>query len=451
MLQYNPSTTGLSTAHGKKSDVARVVRVALGRAGLSGAGLLVAVSGGLDSTALARLLAALWREGGLSRLEIAHLDHALRADSARDADFCRELADSLGVPFHAARLESGRLGKGQNLQAEARRLRKDWLDGVRRERGLAAVALAHHADDQAETVLFRLLRGVGPRGAGGMREWAEPWVRPLLGVHRGELHSLALENGWQWREDPSNRSLRYSRNRVRHELLPAARRVAPGADGALLRFSELCREDDDLLTQLALADFERLARREPEGISFSATELSRLPPPLRRRVLLAACRSAGGEPERLSARHIEEVERLLEGESPRAHRFAPTPEGVVFARSYGELWVLGPSPPPPAPLPLLGEDAGVCPAAEAPVGALTLPLPPGRPAGEVVFRRRLPGDRLGAQKVKDLLMEARLPLWRRKAAVVAHDGEGLLGVFAGGVCRGLSTAPGGLVLWLLPR
>ena len=373
------------------TDLIEAAQNVLRRAGLSGRGLLAAVSGGLDSTCLARALDALAKSGEISRLELAHVDHGLRPESPQDAAFCRGLAVELGVPFHTVRFERSDYRAKANLQAEARRLRHAWLNETLRGRGLDAVALAHHADDQAETVVFRLFRGTGPRGVAGMAEWAPPCVRPFLGVRRSRIEETAARQGWPWREDASNLQGKYTRNRIRRELLPLAREIVPGADEAVARFASLCRDDDEFLSVLAHAAFDRMASAEPEGVRLPVQALKALARPILRRVLFAACRFVGGATERLSAEHIESIEGLLEDAEGRAHRRAPVPPGTLFIRSFDDLWVMVPHALKPPPLPILGENAGV---GQAPPDALIVGLALDRPRGEILFRHRRPGDRL---------------------------------------------------------
>ncbi|MEW6488754.1 MAG: tRNA lysidine(34) synthetase TilS [Thermodesulfobacteriota bacterium] len=435
---------------------------ALGRAaaGPAARGILVACSGGLDSVCLLHLLAQRLAGSG-TRLEVAHVDHGLREGSARDAGFCRRLADDLGLAFHHLRLEPGAFGRGRGLQAEGRRLRRRFLEETLASRGLGAVALGHHADDQVETVLFRLLRGAGPRGLAGMQEWAPPYLRPLLGVRRAGLEDLARRQGWAHREDPSNQTDRFARNRLRRAALPALRAVHPGADAAVLRLARSSREDDACLSQLAREALGAAAVCEPEGLRFPRGALAGVHPAVRRRVYLAAWEAVGCDPEVLEARHLESVEALL---APgRAHRRAPLPGPGAVASSYGELWFLRPGAYGPAPREL-GLDApeagvGLCPAADSP--SWTRRRPPGVPAvavpgdrggGGLWARTRRPGDRLelgpeAGSKVKDLLMDARLPRWRRAGALVVGDAQGVLGLLAPGWAWGGEDGGGGWV-WL---
>lgn len=185
----------------------------------------VAASGGADSTALLHLLVetAGWHKGILS---VAHFDHGLRPESAADAAFVRDQAGALGLPFT---LGEGRLGSAS--EAEARAARLAFFDAVPADR----VALGHHARDQAETVLFRLIRGTGPGGLAGIPRRRDRLVRPLLDVDPEDLRAFLRERGVPWREDPTNADPRYTRNRIRAEVLPLLEDVRPGATRAIAR------------------------------------------------------------------------------------------------------------------------------------------------------------------------------------------------------------------------
>jgi tRNA(Ile)-lysidine synthase len=417
-------------------------RSALADAGLLGSRILVAVSGGVDSVCLLHLLTHLGRATD-GHVRSVHVDHGLRADSGMDAGFCRRLADELGVPFHLVELEASEL-RGSGVQARARDLRRGALGSLRERLACDAVALGHHRDDQAETVLFRLLRGTGARGASGMRCWESPYLRPLLDVPKEDLRALAVERGWAFREDPSNATMGFTRNRLRHQVLPVLRSLNPRAGDALVRFARRMAEDDELLSELARRELACCSRREPEGLRLDARRLLELSPALRRRLYLAAWAEVGCDPSCLEARHLETVDELLK--PGKLHRQASTPGPGSFARSRGDLWILGPGAfevaPVDARLPgpgrkemgSSGEFVWSETATDAPLSGAVC-VPPYRPRGELVVRTWKPGDRLENSrkiKVKDILMEGRLPPWRRARALVVGDEEGLFGVLAPG-------------------
>jgi tRNA(Ile)-lysidine synthase len=240
-----------------KKSLPGEVRRALDRLAPGGGGLVAAVSGGPDSVALLLALAALRREGDARPLAVAHFNHGLRGE-ASDADevFVRELAARLegdgvsGLTFHACRVDTATAARaeGQNLEAVARRLRYDWLGQVAAECGAAWVATGHTADDQAETVLHRLLRGTGLRGLRGIAERRPlrpgvTLVRPLLGASRADVLAYLAAEGQSCREDATNQDTDFTRNRIRHELLPyLAERFNPAVRLVLSRLAAQAEE-----------------------------------------------------------------------------------------------------------------------------------------------------------------------------------------------------------------
>jgi tRNA(Ile)-lysidine synthase len=203
------------------------IGVRTGTLGASGVGVL-AVSGGADSVALARSLSGTWPSG----LVIAHLNHRLRGtESDADAEFVRELCPDL--PHFIESLDVAQMARdtGENLEATARRVRYGFLTRVARQVGAGWIATAHTRDDQAETILHRLIRGSGLRGLRGIAEShvrdGIRIVRPMLAVTKGEVVDYLTILGQPWREDASNTDPAFTRNRLRHELLPLLRSYNP--------------------------------------------------------------------------------------------------------------------------------------------------------------------------------------------------------------------------------
>jgi tRNA(Ile)-lysidine synthase len=203
--------------------------------------VVAACSGGLDSTAMVGLLTLLAPSLGHS-VAVAHVDHQLRTGSADDATTASDLAARFGVPFAIRRLQ---LATGANLQARARTARYDALASMLAELNGAAIATAHHADDQAETFLMRACRGAGASGLAGARPKRGSVVRPVLHLKRAQLREIAVFMGLQWREDPSNADQRYTRNGVRHEVLPRLETAISDAIAGLARSAENLRADED--------------------------------------------------------------------------------------------------------------------------------------------------------------------------------------------------------------
>lgn len=281
--------------------------------------LLVAVSGGADSTALLVALASLAHEHGLT-LHAAHLHHGLRGHEA-DADRAHTVAlcASLGVPCTTARIAAGTRMRERGLSGEAglRTLRREWLTRVAARAGARAIATAHTADDQLETLFLRLARGTGLSGAAGMRAWRGRWWKPLLECTRAELEADLVKAGIAWRDDASNATRDYTRNRIRHEVVPAlldaigapAGRATERRAGLARRAQALARELQGaarLAERRAARAFRRLAG--PEGRTIDRPGLDRLDPLVARLVLRRWWAASGPRSARapgLTARHLD--------------------------------------------------------------------------------------------------------------------------------------------------
>lgn len=265
----------------------RRVGEAIAARGLWKAGQRVAVtvSGGVDSVVLLDLLAATrgWHGGVLS---VVTVDHGTRPDGALDVALVAARAGALGLPVSRVTLGLGPTAS----EASCRTARYAAFDALDVDR----VALAHHRDDQVETVLIRLLRGTGPDGLAGMAWRRDRYVRPLLGERRDDLLAWARARGLVWREDPTNRSDRFLRNRIRAELVPLLEDLRGGAGASLARTAALVAEDAALLEALALESLGDGA----EGWSTAA--LAAAPAPLVRRALARRLPGAG-------TRHLDAV------------------------------------------------------------------------------------------------------------------------------------------------
>jgi tRNA(Ile)-lysidine synthase len=256
--------------------------------------LLVGVSGGADSLALMHALHQL----GYS-LVIAHLDHGLRPESAADADYVRQKAEELGLPFVSARMDVRAMAArdGLSLEEAARQVRYDFLFEQARQAGAQAVAVAHHADDQVETVLMHFLRGAALSGLSGMAyrrimpvwDAAIPLVRPLLDLWREDIETYLGEMGWVAREDLTNQDTRYFRNHLRHDLIPELEGVNPKFKDVVRRMADVLGEEDRFLDALADQAWAACFREADEGsVVLGRREFLELEKALQRRVLRRA-------------------------------------------------------------------------------------------------------------------------------------------------------------------
>ena len=216
-----------------------------------GAKVIVSVSGGADSMALLSLLNGLEPTYRL-KLIVAHVNHQLRGkEAARDARFVERYADKLGLPFHKADVDVKALKRrtGLSPQHAARQLRHSVLRSLHRSLAATHIALGHTADDQAETLLMRLLRGGGPAGLAGIPAKRMPFIRPLLQMHRRSILEYLQAAGIPWVEDSSNASRNYLRSRIRLDLMPTLRTYHPNIGQRLNLVADMLRADNDLLEQ----------------------------------------------------------------------------------------------------------------------------------------------------------------------------------------------------------
>lgn len=255
-----------------------------------GCRLLVAVSGGPDSVALLLLLRTLSRAWRLS-LAAVHFNYGLRGrESEDDASFVAELCERLDVPLHVERIDLGQpvpRARNGSLQAWARELRYDAMRRLAGELRMDRVALGHTADDQAETVLMWMLRGAGLAGLGGMPYFRDRlFVRPLLDVTRKDVLAYLEGHALPFRTDSSNSRPIYFRNRIRQELLPVVKELAPAAVRILQRQADILREEERFLEELAAEAWTRLVVEDAEGnLSLDRSGVVVLPLALQRRLV----------------------------------------------------------------------------------------------------------------------------------------------------------------------
>lgn len=421
--------------------------------GLPGAGstVVVAVSGGLDSMVLLHLLRFPLRDLRLE-LVVAHLDHAMRPGSAADALWVRGLCRAWRVPLHLHRLDPP-----ARSEADARDRRYAFLHevaaghdeapGAEGAAGKAWVATGHHRDDQAETVLFRAIRGTGVRGLRGIAPRRGRVVRPLLPFRRAELEAYASEVGLRHRTDPTNRELAFARNRIRHEVLPALELARPGAAESLARLADQARSAErgwrDALGRL---EEEVVVRRDGEALVLARSVLQSYHLALRARVLRELLRRWGTAPDRAGTDAA--LEFISSGPSGGELHLAG---GIRLERDFDEIRIATPASdwPPDQVVTIRDASPG---AARARIGgrwievawggvptgagfrrvALTSPVFP------LTVRGWAPGDRIrfgyGSKKLKDLFREKRLDRHERRAAPVVVDGAGSV-VWVAGVAR----------------
>ena len=317
---------------------------------LAGDRVGVGVSGGADSVALLRLLEQLSAELGI-RLTVLHFNHQLRgAESDSDESFVAQLAAERGIEFLAGRedVTAAARAHGWNLEDAARRLRYAFFASVVKAGRVTRVAVAHTADDQAETVLARLVRGTGPAGLAAIYPVKGHVVRPLLEIRRAELRAYLATLGQSWREDASNLDLTRLRARLRHQILPVLEReLQPAIVEHLGRLAEMAREDESFWAALVAERMATLTRRESGRMGIRCDDLlaplggtiggagAEAQRALARRMVRGMLGALRGDARQLTARHVEQVLHLAE-KCPSGHR-SELP-GALVERSFDWVW-----------------------------------------------------------------------------------------------------------------
>lgn len=380
--------------HPVSQAVAAAVESLAADAGGEGGAVAVACSGGPDSTALAHAAAATGAE-----VELVHIDHQLRPDSAADGDRVRQLADQLGANAIVAAVDVDR--GAASVEAAARRARYACLDRLAAERGWRAVLLGHTASDQAETVFMRVVRGTGVAGLAAIPARRGIYRRPMLDLWRADVEDYLQRAGLVAGEDPMNRDHAIARVRVRHRWLPEIRSENPKVDEALVRLAASAREQREVLDYAV----ERALSEIREGPGVSARRLAGLPAAVGKSALGHLAAEAGLDS--LDAVHLErsfEIARRAEGGSLRAD----LPGGALY-REYDLLWFCA-----------SGDESHASAKNEASPAVSVR-----GPDGPYEVRCWRPGDRMRphrlrgrSRKLSDLFADARVPRSRRQGALV---------------------------------
>jgi tRNA(Ile)-lysidine synthase len=400
-----------------------------------GARVIVAVSGGPDSVCLLHAL----RQLRVQVVGIAHLNHQLRgAESDEDERFVCAMAREMDLEFYSGFADL----RGGNLEQAARLARREFFYNLIR-RGLTDhVALGHTRDDQAETVLFRMMRGSGLAGlAGILPVTAEGLIRPLLGVSRAEVEKFLRDHGIPWREDASNREPRFARNRIRYGLLPQLQQEwNPQLAQSLAHLADLAYEEERWWASEIARLGEHLLVRTPKSIEVSAPKLARLPRAVARRLVRYAIRQVKGTLKEVRFSHIEDVLDL-----PASGGKAKLP-GIQAIQSCGwvRFEVPGETPVPAGPVAVPGRY--LSPDGNSMICLFVMPRVSGVDAcatlksdlylrkipEALILRGWQPGDRYcpighaGDWKLKELFQRDRVPSWRRPFWPILSLGDKIL-------------------------
>lgn len=417
--------------------------------------VVAAVSGGADSVALLDILVSL--RGLRLNLVVAHLNHLLRGVEAdADEEFVQKLAESYGLPVKVRRIdvrEIAALDK-RSLEDAGRSARYAFFDALAVSHKAHVVALAHHADDQAETVLLRLLRGAGASGLCAMAPVsAGRYVRPLLGINRGEIETYLRKRGITWRTDSSNNNVDFLRNRIRHELIPLLSTYNPAISDRLSATAHALATDEEFLETATTTAFASHGLKGAEGVTISVTGVLTEPRAIRLRLFRRAILQARGDLARISFRHLQAIDLLLF--SPRPNLTLTLPDGLRAAKSYGEISIFTKA----VKYPLLPDEIclngpGRYPLPSGCILAIDFAQPSfdlkSAPSMTVCFdldqapfpwrvRTFMHGDRFspfgmdGHKKVKKLFIDAKIPLAFRRRIPLLFCGDTLLWV--GGIRR----------------
>ncbi len=416
----------------------------------SGQGVVVGVSGGPDSIALLHVLNALRKELSFW-IVAAHLDHQLRIRSDADARFVREAADELGLRVEMTRVHVGELAAkhGVSVEEAGRRARYAFFEEVRVATGANTIATAHHRDDAIETFFLRILRGSSLTGLRGIPPVRGKVVRPLIDIPRMDILRFLEDQGIQYLVDSTNLGIEADRNFIRNRILPVVRTRFPNFTGPLVRTLELVADEEAFMDQQASELYSRVVSETEKGLEIDLPALSEAPQVLSSRVILAALYSLSGPETRWSRKHVDNILRIAMGENPSAH--LDLPGGQNLRREYDRLilsrsasdeltpafLISAPGPgtyPIPntrhsiafrvisrdKPLPMFLNSKG-----KALFAAEEVPFP-------LTIRSCLPGDRIkpwgieGTRKVKDLLIDLKVPVRDRKKIALLVKGNRVL-------------------------
>ncbi|NLJ24256.1 MAG: tRNA lysidine(34) synthetase TilS [Firmicutes bacterium] len=429
-------------------------------------GVVVGVSGGIDSTALLHVLWRLKQEWDL-KLYIAHLDHCIRGEEAtQDARLVEAMGNKLELPVFVETIDIPARARAAGLtEEEAGRIARYQLyerlaDQVNADR----IAVGHHGDDQAETVLMNLIRGAGLRGLSGIPPVRGKVIRPLIELEKWRLEAYCQWSGLSWREDVTNFDTTYRRNYVRWEVIPRLKQLNPAIIQGLMRTSAILSEDWQLLEQLSLEAYDQaLIEESPDGVTLDLPTLLSLPTALRKRVIDHSYCQVSGEDQGLAAASLEHIERLITGETPTRRWTLP---GNVDVKLHDQVLILalrvrikkekGLSP---CILPLgsstIIEDVNTLIHTEILTGISAwweeeIQLEPQRAWREqgiwwadmdlaslelpLYVRSRRPGDRFqplgmtGTKKLQDLFVDAKVPRSQRDEIPCILDSKGILAV-----------------------
>jgi tRNA(Ile)-lysidine synthase len=380
-------------------------------------------------------------------LEVAHLDHGIRTEAKLDAKFVQEQVQGFSLPFHLGAIDVPKLAEDskQSTEAAARQARYEFFEKISKQTGCNKTALGHHKNDQAETMLMNLIRGAGPPGLSGMRSKRGPYIRPLLNVSRAEIEQFALENEIVFREDESNLDERFTRNHIRHSIMPQLEVLNPNILEMLIRTQTHTRQ----LIDFALNESERvfnslLVSNSEAEIIFDRKEFKKLDPALQTGVVRHAFNTLTGDAKGLDTRHFQTVLKHSEGSNHGQILEFPRGRRVYIEENHLRFFVeqdLEPIPPIEIDVPgktlwskwqfmatQTTPDHVEINDASLQNWLVRLDWNTIKPPLKV--RIRQPGDRIqplglnGHKKIKDIFVDAKVPRYKRDQIPIVVDADG---------------------------
>jgi len=417
----------------------------------AGGAVVAAVSGGPDSMALLRLLKEM-AESEPMRVVVAHANHQFRgAESDAEAELVRKVAEEWGMAFETASLGMPDYIEetGQNAQSASREKRYAFLGEVAGKHGSPYLLTAHHADDQAETVLMRVLRGTGIGGLAGIpyrrREDRLELIRPLLRITKCELLEYCKRNGVPYAVDSSNADRHYFRNVVRLDVLPALEQYNPRLKDSLARLADMAAADDDYMEEQAVRVFREAVTPSGDGFRLERRRFRGLHVALQRRLIKLILNCSANPRQMLDFRLVEEISEALSQERPATVR-VDIGDGWVLRREYEETYI-GPEQPETMRFAYRADELATEVAIPEAGGRIRLErlegAVQGRPGNRdeacfdaeelrypLLVRNRLAGDTMrpyglnGTKKVQDMFVDAKVPRSRRDKLPLLADGDG---------------------------
>lgn len=306
--------------------------------------VLVGLSGGPDSVCLLQVL-NIFKNLYKLKISAAYIDHGLRPDDVpKEIEFCRKLCDSLNISFYTQSIEVKDFAKKEkiSIQEAARILRYAALDQISININANKIAVAHNIDDQAETVIMRLLRGAGPAGLSGIPPVRKKIIRPLIEIERTEIEKFLTEKNISYILDPSNESLKYLRNKIRKTLMPIIKTISPQATKIISRTADILREENDYINITVTKTLMRLiSRKTDKTVELFCNPMEILNIVILRRALRFAVDSVK-DLRWLTFDHIEDIIKLIK--TGKAGDRIYLPKGVRAIKGYSTLIITAEAP-----------------------------------------------------------------------------------------------------------